>query len=108
MATKPTLAQLKEQFEAAQKAFEEARQSERANALPGVLEQIRLYGFTAAELGLARSAGPKAPAVNIPGGTVLMMNGEVWKSGTKGRKPAWLTDFLANGGDWKTIVAAPK
>jgi len=64
--------------------------------------QIAEYGISAKELGLTgKSAGPNRRATTAraaaKGPVVRGPNGQTWVSGSRGRKPQWLTDELAKG-----------
>lgn len=95
-----TYQELKEQAEKLLAEAERMREQETADAIADIKEKIRLYGLTAEDLGLARSAGPgragrakaSAPApVKYRG-----PNGETW-SGGRGRKPQWVVEALQQG-----------
>lgn len=110
MATKMTIQQLKEQMEAAKRAFEEAAKAERDTVLPELIEKIKLYGFTAEDLQIPAPKAVKTAGLtsSVPTGTTLELNGQKWtKKGGRGAgaPPSWVRDFLSGGGDWNTIVA---
>lgn len=94
-----TYLELKEQAEKLLAEAEKLREQEIADAISDIKEKIRLYGLTAEDLGLARSAGPgrasrpraAAPVIKYRG-----PNGETW-SGGRGRKPQWVVQALKEG-----------
>jgi DNA-binding protein H-NS len=94
-----TYLELKEQAERLLAQAEEMREKEIADAIADIKEKMRLYGLTAEDIGLGRSAGarsgqrPKAPAAAIK---YRGPNGETW-SGGRGRKPQWVQQALQQG-----------
>lgn len=89
------LAQLKASAEA-------QRKEELASVIQTLREKIAEYGISAKELGLG--AGKAKPgrratlAESIAKGAQYKgPNGETWTSGTRGRKPRWLSEELAKG-----------
>ena len=93
-----TYLELKEQAEKLLAEAERMREQEIADAVADIKRKIDLYGLTAEDLGLAKSAGPgrnrpknKAAVVKYRG-----PNGETW-SGGRGRKPQWVTQALQEG-----------
>ncbi|MFN3829583.1 MAG: H-NS family nucleoid-associated regulatory protein [Tepidimonas ignava] len=93
----PTYAELKAQAEALLRQAEEMRQQERAGVIAELRAKMAEYGITAEELaggarGRRRASRSKAePKYRGP-------NGETW-SGGPGRKPEWVRQILAAGGD---------
>ena len=92
-----TYLELKEQAEKLLAQAEEMREQEIADTISDIKEKIRLYGLTAEDLGLARSAG-RGPgkAKNSSPIKYRGPNGETW-SGGRGRKPQWVTQALKDG-----------
>jgi len=98
-----TYIELKEQAEKLLAEAERMREQEISDAIADIKQKIELYGLTAADLGLARSAGGPGnsrarpaksaakPAIKYRG-----PNGEAW-SGGRGRKPQWVVQALKDG-----------
>lgn len=98
-----TYQELKEQAEKLLAEAERMREQETADAIADIKEKIRVYGLTAEDLGLARSAGPgragRAPARAAKSPAPVKYrgpNGETW-SGGRGRKPQWVVEALQQG-----------
>ena len=93
-----TYLELKEQAERLLAQAEEMREKETADAIADIKEKMRLYGLTAEDLGLGRSAGGRAPRGKGAPAAIKYRgpNGETW-SGGRGRKPQWVTQALQQG-----------
>ncbi len=104
-----------------QKQADEMYVSEKKAAIADIKEKIKTYGITAAEIGLDKKArAPKATpakparqtrsaaksktvskAKSSPktkSAAFVGPNGETW-SGGRGKRPAWVNEILAAGGD---------
>ena len=84
------------------KAAAEARRKEEiASVTADIRAKIAEYGISAKELGLAgqsRRGGRAGAKPARPGGPVYRgPGGASWIGGTRGRKPRWLAEQLANG-----------
>ena len=88
---------------------EKQRKEAMASVIQELIEKIDAYGITAKDLGLRVGKGDKADKpqrvrkslgakVAGTGKTFTCPNGQTWSEGTRGRKPAWLTQHLAEGG----------
>ncbi len=88
---------------------EKQRKEAMASVIQELIEKIDAYGITAKDLGLRVGKGDKAAKlqrVRKPlgakvagtGKTFTGPEGQTWTEGTRGRKPAWLTQQLAEGG----------
>lgn len=88
---------------------EKQRKEAMASVIQELIEKIDAYGITAKDLGLnvgkAARAGKaqrtrKALGAKVAGTgkTYTGPDGQTWSEGTRGRKPAWLTQQLAEGG----------
>lgn len=82
------------------------RQKLAASVIEDVRAKIAEYGLTAKDLGLSASSGGKqkrkiasaASSTLAETGTVYRSPaGETWAGGSRGRKPRWLSDALAEG-----------
>lgn len=95
-----TYLELKEQAEKLMAEAERMREQEIADAIADIKEKIALYGLTAADLGLARPAGPGSARAKPAKAAVKYRgpNGETW-SGGRGRKPQWVQQALQQGRD---------
>jgi len=93
-----TYLELKEQAEKLLAEAERVREQEIADAIAEIKRKIELYGLTAADLGLAKSAGPGNSRPKSAKSAVKYRgpNGETW-SGGRGRKPQWVTQALQQG-----------
>ena len=93
-----TYLELKEQAEKLLAEAERMREQEIADAIADLKRKIELYGLTAADLGLARPAGPGNSRVKAAKSPIKYRgpNGEPW-SGGRGRKPQWVTEALQQG-----------
>jgi DNA-binding protein H-NS len=98
-----TYLELKEQAEKLLAEAERMREQEIADAIADIKQKIELYGLTAADLGLAKSAGgPGTSRSAKPGKSAKSAakyrgpNGETW-SGGRGRKPQWVVQALKDG-----------
>jgi DNA-binding protein H-NS len=101
-----------------QKQADEMYVSEKKAAIADIKEKIKTYGITAAEIGLdKKAAATKAPASKRTSKAATQKparkskssakaksvafvgpNGETW-SGGRGKRPAWVNEILAAGGD---------
>jgi DNA-binding protein H-NS len=106
-----------------QKQADEVYASEKKAAIADIREKIKTYGITAAEIGLEKKAGAaktstakrsvKAASAKTTSAkparktkaaaktSVVQFvgpNGETW-SGGRGKRPAWVNEILAAGGD---------
>ena len=88
---------------------EKQRKEAIASVIQELIEKIDAYGITAKDLGLnvgkAAKAGkaqrarkPLGAKVAGTGKTYTGPDGQTWSEGTRGRKPAWLNQQLAEGG----------
>lgn len=87
---------------------EKHRKEATASVVQELIEKIAAYGITAKDLGLSVGKVDKAKRGRKPldaqiaksgntGKTYTGPNGQTWNEGTRGRKPAWLTEQLAQG-----------
>ncbi len=101
--------QLEAQRAQLQAEAEKQRKEAMASVIQELIEKIDAYGITAKDLGLRVGKGEKAvkpQRVRKPlgakvagtGKTFTGPNGQTWSEGTRGRKPAWLNQQLAEGG----------
>ncbi len=93
-----TYAELKAQAEALLAQAEQLRKQERAGVIAEIRAKMAEYGITAEELAVGgmrgrakRSRSKAEPKYRGP-------NGELW-SGGPGRKPEWVRQILAAGGN---------
>ena len=97
--THPTYASLKAQAQSLLQQAEALRQNEIAQTVLEIKERMRAYGLTAADLEDRR---PQASGRSKRGGQKIARfrgpTGELW-SGGPGRKPEWVRNVLAQGGD---------
>ncbi|WP_299021197.1 MULTISPECIES: H-NS histone family protein [unclassified Tepidimonas] len=92
-----TYAELKAQAEALLAQAEQLRKQERAAVIAEIRARMAEYGITVQDLG--GSAGRKGKAGRGKGEVKYRgPNGETW-SGGPGRKPAWVREILAAGGN---------
>ncbi len=79
--------------------------SKRATVLEETRTNVRLYGFTSAELGFGKISG--APVKSLIGKEAKYANPEntsqTWHGG-KGPKPHWVKAHLENGGNLDSIL----
>ena len=88
-----------EQIAQLKAAAAKQRQEEIGAVLQDLRRKIVEYGISAKELGLTgKSASPRRRAAAAPtGATYRGPNGETWVGATRGRKPSWLSEALAQG-----------
>jgi DNA-binding protein H-NS len=94
-----TYLELKEQAEKLMAEAERLREQEIADAIADIKRKIELYGLTAADIGLAKSAGPGALGRGKSVKAVVKYRGpegQTW-SGGRGRKPQWVVEALRQG-----------
>ena len=96
-----TYAELQEQIKKLQDEAEKVRAAEIESVLADVKGKIAQYGLTAEQLGF--SAAPKKTtkkATASKDATVMYKKGDLtWSGAARGRKPAWVAEILAAGGD---------
>lgn len=92
----PTYAELKAQAEALLKQAEQVRQQERAGVIAEIRAKMAEYGIKPEDLASGARKGRASRSKAEP--KYRGPNGELW-SGGPGRKPAWVRDILAAGGD---------
>ena len=101
--------QLEAQRQQLQAEAEKQRKEAMSSVIQELIEKIDAYGITAKDLGLRVGKGDKADKpqrVRKPlgakvagtGKTFTGPDGQTWSEGTRGRKPAWLTQQLVEGG----------
>ena len=101
--------QLEAQRAQLQAKAEKQRKEAMVSVIQELIEKIDAYGITAKDLSLnvgkAAKAGktqrarkPLGAKVAGTGKTYTGPDGQTWTEGTRGRKPAWLTQQLAEGG----------
>ena len=89
---------LVEQAKALMAQAEEVRKQELASVIADIKAKMKEHGITASDLGIAGGAR-KVRAAKAPGVVKYKnANGETWAGGL-GRKPRWVADILAQGGD---------
>src|SRR5690606_36514721 len=98
-----------------QKQADQVYASEKKSVIADIKEKIKIYGLTAADLGLAKksesgkSSAPKSSTKSSAKSKskskskkaapqFVGPNGETW-SGGRGKRPAWVNEILAAGGD---------
>jgi len=101
-----------------QKQADQVYASEKKSVIADIKEKIKIYGLTAADLGLAKksesgkSSAPKSSSKTSAKSKskskaskskkaapqFVGPNGETW-SGGRGKRPAWVNEILAAGGD---------
>ncbi len=88
---------------------EKQRNEAKTGLVQELIEKIEAYGITAKDLGLSvgkaaktgkaqRARKPLSAKVAGTGKTYTGPDGQTWTEGARGRKPAWLTQQLAEGG----------
>ena len=95
-----TSQELMAQAQALMAQAEVMRKQELASVIDGLKAQIKEYGLTAADLGLGAAVGKKgagAKGSKLPA-KFKGPNGELW-SGGPGRRPGWVKDVEAAGGN---------
>ena len=104
--------QLEAQRAQLQAEAEKQRKEAMSSVIQELIEKIDAYGITAKDLGLSiigkadkakRGRKPlsaqiaKSGKTGKTGKTYTGPDGQTWTEGTRGRKPAWLTQQLAEG-----------
>lgn len=101
--------QLEAQRAQLQAEAEKQRKEAMSSVIQELIEKIDAYGITAKDLGLSiigkadkAKRGRKPLSAQIAksgktGKTYTGPDGQTWTEGTRGRKPAWLTQQLAEG-----------
>ena len=110
--------QLEAQRAQLQAAADQQRKEAAASLIQELIQKISTYGITAKELGLdpGRVAKGKAKLGRKPLGAQIAQagkagkihtgpDGQTWTEGTRGRKPVWLTQQLAEAGVSDTTEA---
>jgi DNA-binding protein H-NS len=101
--------QLETQRQQLQAEAEKQRKEAMASVIQEMIEKIETYGITAKDLGLRvgkadeadkpqRVRKPLGAKVAGTGKTYTGPDGQTFTEGQRGRKPAWLTQQLAEGG----------
>lgn len=94
-----TYAELKAQAEALLAQAEQLRKQERAGVIAEIRARMAEYGITAEELATTGTRGGKTKAGRSKAEPKYRgPNGELW-SGGPGRKPEWVRNILAAGGN---------
>lgn len=99
-----SLAEIRKQIEVLQKEAEDLIKKEKASVIEEIKRQIADYQISAAELGFSSSATsveerkPARKAAAEPLVKYRNEAGETW-SGGRGRKPQWIKELEAAGGD---------
>lgn len=98
-----TYAELQEQIKKLQDEAEKVRAAEIESVLADVKGKIAQYGLTAEQLGFAaairKGKGNKGASASKDA-TVMYRKGQLtWSGAARGRKPAWVAEILAAGGD---------
>jgi DNA-binding protein H-NS len=105
-----TLTQIKQQIEQLQQQAAEIQAREKDSVLADIRQKIIDYGITAQELGLATPRAARKPraapapargkgrAKAKPEAAYRGPDGQAW-SGGRGRKPRWVQEIIAAGGD---------
>ena len=100
------LAQLEQQIAQLQAKRQEILSENRAHILDELRAAIRLYGFTAHELGLSGSAGKgKPPAAREAKYANPKNPAQTWAGG-KGKRPNWVREHLERGGKLEALLVA--
>ena len=93
--------ELVSQADALMAQAEEVRKQELAGVIADIKAKMKEFGISPADLGISGGArkarAAKAPAVV----KYRNANGETWAGGL-GRKPRWVAEVLASGGDIET------
>jgi DNA-binding protein H-NS len=92
-----TYAELKSQAEALLREAEQLRRQEVQSVIAEIRAKMAEYGITPQELGVRLSAKPQRSRSKREV-RYIGPNGEPW-SGGPGRKPKWVREVLASGGD---------
>lgn len=74
---------------------EQARKSELSEVIAGIKNQMKQYGITVSDLGVAYGAKKSKSKSSAPA-KFRGPNGELWAGGP-GRKPEWVRAVLASG-----------
>ena len=101
--------QLEAQHAQLQAEAEKQRKEAMASVIQELIEKMHIYGITPKDLGLRIGKDGKADKTQrirkllrakVAGtGKILTgPDGQTWSEGTRGRKPAWLNQQLAEGG----------
>jgi DNA-binding protein H-NS len=93
--------ELKEQADALLRQAEEIRKQEIAQVVSGIRKTMADYGLTVEDIGGRKATiGKRSGKSDAVDKVVLYRgpNGETW-SGGPGRRPQWVKDVVASGGD---------
>ena len=102
--------QLEAQRAQLQAEAEKQRKEAMSSVIQELIEKIDAYGITAKDLGLSvvgkadkakrgrKPLGTQIAKSGKNGKTYTGPDGQMWSEGTRGRKPAWLTQQLAESG----------
>jgi len=103
-----TYVELKAQAEALLREAEQVRRQEIQAVIAEIRAKMAEYGITPQELGVRLSAKPHRQNSKQRVARYIGPNGETW-SGGPGRKPKWVNEVLAAGGDLEKyrVVSEP-
>lgn len=98
------LEQIQQQIEELQKKAQELAQAKRLPVLEEIKNKIKLYGFTAKELGLVEVvvSQPAVEKTKKPVAIKYRHNEDTWTG--RGMKPKWIIKFLESGGKLEDIT----
>ncbi len=96
------LEQIQQQIAELQKKAQEIAQAKRLPVLEDVKNKIKLYGFTAKELGFGSTEKNPDDKRSLPVPIKYRLGEE--KLTGRGRKPKWLESYIANGGKLEELL----
>ena len=96
----PTLSDIRSQIEQLQRQEREIIANEKKAVIAQIRQQIAEYGISAADLGFTAGdgAGRARKGRSAPAPVKYRRGDDTW-SGGRGRKPQWVAEVLAAGGD---------
>lgn len=94
---------IQQQIAELQKKAEEVAQANRLPVLEDIKNKIKLYGFTAKELGFRNVGSDPSTPTKKPVRIKYKKGTDTWTG--RGRQPKWVVEFLNGGGKLEDIAA---
>lgn len=96
------LEQIQQQIAELQKKAQELAQAKRQPILEDIKNKIKLYGFTARELGLVEVATVQPAPMKKPVAIKYRNGDDAWTG--RGMKPKWVMKYIEGGGKLEDLL----